>query len=74
MFLGFRCKTPGCNTFHAAKYLGEKGKIPGDVPIAVPAPFVIDCPRCRNPYNFRMEDLQQMEVAEAPPSDFRDKI
>jgi hypothetical protein len=59
---------------HAVKYLGEKGEDRGDVPISVQSPFVVECPECRNPYNFRMEDLEQVESDQAPPSDFEDKV
>lgn len=74
LYLVFDCKTPGCKAIHAVKYLGKKGVVQDDIPIAVLAPFVIECPRCKNPYNFRMEDVRQVEWPSAPPSDFRDRI
>jgi hypothetical protein len=73
-YLVVHCKTPGCKMMHALKYLGPKGVDRGEIPIAVPAPFVIDCPRCKNPYNFRMEDIRQAELPYPAPPDFQDKI
>jgi hypothetical protein len=59
---------------HALKYLGEKGTVAADIPISFSVPFVIECPKCRNPYNVRLKDVHQVEVSSASPSDFRDKI
>ena len=74
LYLVFKCKTEGCDTIHMVKYLGVKGRIPENVPISVVSPFILECPKCKNPYNFWMKDLVQVERPEAPPSGFRDSV
>ena len=74
LYLVFDCKTEGCDMKHVVKYLGEKGAIPANVPIAVPAPFVLECPKCKNPYNFWMDDLRQVEKDAPPPFGFQNRV
>lgn len=74
LYLVFHCKTDGCLGKHPVKYLGETGYVQQGVDVSVPAPFVLECPQCENPYNYRLDDLEEFEWSQPPPVDFRDRI
>jgi hypothetical protein len=74
LYLVVDCKTPDCDMFHILKYLGVKGEQSDPIPLSIPCPLILDCPKCRNPYTFGSKDIRQVELEKAPPSDFRESI
>jgi len=74
LFLVVDCRTPDCNTMHVLKYLGEKGKGPEEVPLTIPSPLWIRCPKCKLNHDFSSAHLRMIEGDEPPPNDFRDTI
>ena len=73
-YLVVHCRTPGCNTLHALKYHGEKGKGPEEVPHTTPSPLWIRCPECKLNHDYSSAQLRMIERDEPPPNDFRDSI
>jgi hypothetical protein len=74
LYIVVDCRTPGCGMMHALKYVGEKGKTAEQVPVTLPSPLWIHCPKCDLNHDFSSADLRLIEREEPPPSDFEDKI
>jgi hypothetical protein len=74
LYLVVDCRTPGCDMTHVLKYLGPKGLLSGEIPISMPCPMWIRCPKCDLRHDYTTKDVRQMEMGESPPSDYSDKI
>lgn len=78
LILGWQCNTKGCDTFHFAKYLGEKDKLPPEgkvMPLnAQGRRFHIPCPRCNQTYFYHPKDLRSVEVTGPRPAELQDLL
>lgn len=62
------CKTPECCEVHKLKYLGPKGHSRAEqVELHISCPLTIDCPRCRESYDYFdwQARFRQVELPEA---------
>jgi len=76
LYIAVPCKTPGCQTSHMLKYLGEKGKISGGSEYWIPYPLIIECPMCNQTHDY-CESQSQFYTAEfrsPPPKEFQNKL
>ena len=74
VYLVADCRTPFCNTVHILRYLGEKGSTPENVHVTLPAPCLIHCSKCTQAHDYSSSNVRQMDMEEAPPFLFQDKI
>lgn len=74
VYLVVDCRTPGCKTVHALKYLGMKEEIHEGIDVSMPAPFWLKCPTCGLNHDFYLGQVRRFETEEPPPYDYQDKI